>query len=814
MPQPNLEKALRETLTQKLEESKLIVWYDEGATLEPIVEQTTPRNAELVKYDGSYLKIRVHIEEEEDLGKNRVIYIPRKPPKESWIRDYELFGEKIELSLPKILRDKFHLQTKPQASQILTQPNCRRLTKMWNKALGQVRLPLTMEQIEEASIAALLGQPSKFDVERAVLTFLEDPDDIKERLEKSGLKQVFLSILERNGLPKMEDLDPGRTAAAILLSELVCNSEITGEGYENILPEPSRRQFWANTVHTWASNTTLLESFFQWSQKTESEYNIKDLAMGQKGIEEVEAFQAIDNALLEEIKARTEEGGIEGILENADYIVKVAATRIDKVWSREGKMKDWSVLQKTVEMLRQIEKSLKEEDRTRLLPNYFEELWMIDQLFRDISPYRRNLDRTIRSNIIEPVTERYQKWLQETNEDLAQQVAVQNKWPLNGIPLQTEFWKTFMRPGQKTCLFLIDALRLELQKRLVERLMKKGHKVKHIPLLASLPSITEVCMPALLPKQEFNIKISKGDLEVQADGETISNKNDRIKYLKNKSKENIAFLDLNECIEELPAISEKIGEASILVVSDIDIDKSGRFLTDDVLEHFDNLLERIETAIDTTILLGYQKIIITTDHGFLIIPDPNSVKIIEGFSGKETVASRRYAIGNPPKCNRCITLLLRNIGYSTKGEILLPKGINYLPRRGPKEIYIHGGLSLQECCIGAIEIEPKTIGKRVGVRAEIPEPISSKFVRTKLIPHTTELFPIPRTVRAQLIHKGETIGESEPIELLRQSSEIYMKLEKTRDIESVELRVIDIFTKEILFTKDVEVSLGDYDDFF
>jgi len=438
MPQLSLEKALQETLTQALEENRLIVWYDEGVTLEPIVDQTIPRNTELIKYEGSFLKIRVQIEEEENLGKKRIIYIPRKPPKESWIRDYELFGEKIELNLPKILRDKFQLQTTPQASQILTPSNCRRLTKMWNKILGQVKLPLTMEQIEEASIATLLGQPSKFDIERAVLTFLEDPDSIKERLEKSGLKQVFLNILELNGLPKMEALDPNRTAAALLLSELVCNSKIIEEGYENILPEPSRRQFWANTVHTWASNTTLLESFFQWSQKTESEYNIKDLAMGQKGMEEVESFQAVDNALLEEIKARTEEGGIERILENAAYIEKVAAIRIDKIWSREGRVKDWPVLQKSVEMLKQIEKSLREEDRTKLLPNYFEELWMIDQLFRDISPYRRNLDRTIRSNIIDPVTERYQKWLQEINEALAQQVAEQKKWPLPGIQPQTE----------------------------------------------------------------------------------------------------------------------------------------------------------------------------------------------------------------------------------------------------------------------------------------------------------------------------------------------------------------------------------------
>jgi len=813
MPQLTLKKAIRETITNKLEENRLILWYDEGGTLEPIVEHTIPKNTELIKYDGSYLKIRIQIEQEEDLGKKRVIYIPTKPPKQSWIRDYELFGEKIELNLPKVLRDKFQLKTTPRASLTLTPPNCRRLARRWNEVLGVVRPPLTMEQIEEANIAALLGQPSKFNLERALLTFLEDPDDITQKLEKSGLKQVFLDILERNGLPRMEDLDASRIAAALLLSELVCKSDIDGEGFKNILPDPGRRQFWANIVHTWASNTTLLDSFFQWSQKTESQYNIKDLVIGRHGIEEVESFQAIDNALLEEIKARIDEGDVKGLLDNAKYIEKVAGTRVNKVWTREGKVKEWFLLLKSLEILKRIEKSLK-EDKTKLLIDYFQHFWRIDQLFREISPYKRTIDRSMRLKIIEPVTEKYQKWLKKTNEELTDQVADLKKWPLPDIQPQTDFWKKFVKPNQKTCIFLIDALRLELQKRLVDELGRKGHKIKHIPMLASLPSITEVCMPALLPKQEFNIKHSNGSLEVLVDGETIASKKDRLKFLKNKFKDKIAFLELNDFREELQTISEKIGDADILVVSDIDIDKAGRFLSDDILEYFDNLLERIEAAVETATLLGFQKIVIATDHGFLIIPNPELVKVVEGFSEKGLVASRRYAIGKPQKCEGCITLSLRNIGYQTEGEILLPIGISYLPRKGPKEIYIHGGLSLQECCIGVIEIEPKTIGKRVGVRAETTEPISSKFVRVKLLPKTTELFPIPRTVKAELWYRDRIVGESKPIELLRQAAEVYMKLEKTQGVESVELRIVDILTKEIIYRREIEVTLGEYDDLF
>jgi hypothetical protein len=333
-------------------------------------------------------------------------------------------------------------------------------------------------------------------------------------------------------------------------------------------------------------------------------------------------------------------------------------------------------------------------------------------------------------------------------------------------------------------------------------------------MLASLPSITEVGMPALLCQNSYNLESINGQIKVFLDGKIISGKEDRENYLKDKYKEDITFLNLNELSQELSLLSEQLSEAIIVVVSDLEIDKAGRFLSENILEHFDKLLEIIEKGVETVTLLGFQKIIITTDHGFLIIPDPQGIENIEGFSEQGLVVSRRYALGKPPRCNDCISLPLKNIGYEGEGEILLPKGIKYLPRKGPKEIYIHGGLSLQECCIGVLEIKPKIVGKRVNVRAEISEPISSKFVRVKMIPQTTELFPIPRNVKTQLIHKGKVVGESEPVELLRQASEIYMKLEETKDVKSVELRLIDVLTKEIIFSKYIEVTIGDYDDLF
>lgn len=149
-------------------QTKILIWYDEGATLAPMIEKVIPSSTELIVYKGSYLQIREKIEKDGNLSKSRVIYIPQLPLKKSWLRDYELFGERIELDLPKLLRDLFQLNSTLQSNTLLTPSNCRRLALKWNHVLGEIEPPITLEQLEEASISALLDQTSRFDLKKTI----------------------------------------------------------------------------------------------------------------------------------------------------------------------------------------------------------------------------------------------------------------------------------------------------------------------------------------------------------------------------------------------------------------------------------------------------------------------------------------------------------------------------------------------------------------------------------------------------------------------------------------------------------------------
>ena len=811
----SLETALNTFVSEKMEQTKILVWYDEGATLASVIEKVVPSSTELIVYKGSYLQIREKIEKDGDLTKSRVIYVPRAPLKQSWIRDYELFGERIEIDLPEVLRDSFQLKTTPEASSLLTPANSRRLVAKWNQVLGEVEPPITSEQLEEALIAALLDQTSRFDLKKATLLFLEYPDEVKQKLEKSGLREVFLKILKRNGLSAIEELDPKKVAASILLSELLFSSEnIQDTPYLNILPDLNTRRFWAELVHDWAQNVSLLGSFFKWSKTTETDYNIRDAVKGHAGIEKSESFQTIDQVLLEETQSRIQDNCIEGILRNASYIEHLANERITKIWSREGKTKEWYTLAKIIHLLEKIEQSLKELDHKTIITQYFENLWIIDQLFREISSHMNDLVGTLSPFIEDPIKEKYQQWLQKTNDALSENIQKTLKWPMQQYKSQTMFWKDYIKPRGKLCLFILDALRYELQKRLTTNLTNMEHKVKHTPMLSSLPSVTEVGMSSLLPNTRIDINASEGKIQVLVDGEAIETKKDRLEWIKKKYNGKVTAIDMNELRADKQNTTGNLGDADLLIVSDLDIDKAGGYVSNDLLEYFDKLLDRITNAIDTVTALGFTKVIIATDHGFLSIPKPGSVKVIETFSDKGLIATRRFAIGKPPANEDAIILPLKNLGYTSDDDILLPKGISYLPRQGPKENYIHGGLSLQECCIGVIEIETKTKRKRVGVTAHVSEPISTKIFRIKLIPKTEELFPISRIVKANLYFRGENIGTSEQVEILSQSKELIMKLGKTKGVDSVELKVEDALTKETIFRKEIKVSLEGYEDLF
>jgi len=727
-----------------------------------------------------------------------------------------MVGERLILDLPKVLWDAFHLKRSPEFELILTPHNCRQLAHKWNLVLGHIRTPLDTTEFAEAMIAAVLGLESKFDIEEVVLQVLVYHEEVKNKIQDTHLEEIFSKILKSYGLPKGGLNEPNLIAAAVLLAELAENSEdLDLSDMKIILSEKLDQKKWARAVRKWASTVTLKEVFTKWSAEIEKEYSILERVRGYDSITDVESFRAIDVALLENIRERVEASSYEDLLKHSEYITQIAIKRKEKFWSREKFVQEWIVLLNAIAVLKSIDtarsKLDKKPDLTNMVQLYFEEFWEIDAAYCAFASTTRELSGAFIAAIQELVDSQYQSWLSESNDSFTHLVSDTKEWPVKGVEFQQHFWNKVIQKRTKTCLFLIDALRFDLQKKIVKELGTRGHKVEHVRSLSSLPTITEICMSTLLPHSSaLQLEYQDVPIAVRIDGEKVAAKKNREEVIKKAWKGPIKFIEMDDFIRGTDKEIKEAKEAKFMVVWSTEIDSLGTDLSTEVLDFFDKVLQRVISAIEKVSVLGYSRIVITTDHGFLLIPNPDQVEVLDSLSGADVVYGRRYALGIPPSTNKALILPLRNIGYDSDGEVLVPHGIRFLSQPGPKKLFIHGGMSLQECCIGSLIIEPKQLADRVSVIIHMSETITSGVFKVELSPVASTLQPTSRRVRIEVSAEGRVPEKIGPFELLSDSRIEMIRL--PAKCKQVTIQAVDTDTLELLDEKTAKVLLEGYDD--
>ena len=805
MQEQTLSEALNQILTKKLKSTTLLVIYDKFGSFESIIHKSVPPNIKLIKYTGSELEIRFKIEKESNLGDSRIIYLPKTPESRSWLKDYELMGEKIELDVIKILSNEFDIEINPEILHLLTPNNCRKLSERWDVVLGSVRSPLSKNQLEEALITAVLNVPSKFNVEQIIFHILEEPEITSETLVRNNLEKAFIQILEKNGLPRFDNINLDLISSSILLSEIFSKTQLDDSKYVDILPKNEYRHKWNIFSKNWSQNLEHKESFLSYSEKVEKQYQLDKLLVGVENIEKLDNFKIVDKILLDEIIGRTD-NTIDSIYDNLNYIKKISEQRNNNLWVKEEIIFEWPILETLAHLLNKIKKY----DYNKIVNHYYDEGWKIDYYYRMMSMNLDKLNRNIINKLIIPTNKEYQKWLKKINIKFANHYEDKVIFPLDESLNPINFWERHVETDKKIIIFYLDSLRLELLNSINQQLKKSGNKIEFIKATSLIPSTTVVNFAALLPNKEIRIDKPKNDIEIFIDKTKIKTKQDRVKYIKNKYKEKTSFLEINELRDNLKSINKKIKDANIIIVYDNQIDKAGHFIETNLLDYFNNQIERILSAINSSILLGPQKIYILTDHGFLFIPNTESVEKID-FNFKQYYGSKRYQIGQNQKSDRTISIPLEEMGINSDLFVHVPKGIGYFRTSGSNDSFIHGGLSLQECCIGYLVITPDQKGQKITVKAEYPEKISSTIVKVTLSPQSSAPIPIYRTIRVELLNKKEIIGNSEDI-AIEQKEEIYIPLRKISGIKSLTLRITDIYTREILHQKEITISLPEYGD--
>jgi hypothetical protein len=326
---------------------------------------------------------------------------------------------------------------------------------------------------------------------------------------------------------------------------------------------------------------------------------------------------------------------------------------------------------------------------------YNREGYKIDQLQRKFEKQLLEVLETnaILSKLIKHVRQAYRKYSEKVQKNY-QQLFKNEQWPVEGLLSNTQVFGKHIQPllkaNIKTAYILVDAFRLELAKEL-EGQIEKHFAVQLFPSCAYLPTVTKYGMSSLLPDADKNLSLieHQGSLEAFIDGKALLNLAHRKEYLKNKLGDRCEIISL----DKLVSLSD-IPSVDLLVITTNEIDNAGENLASNSLVVMHQAVQNLVKAVYLLRQHGYDKIIMATDHGFVLHPEFQPGDNVTKPPGEWVLIKSRVLAGTGAAPDYGMNFTAHQIGVrSTVKDFLFLKNYAVFEKNTN---YFHEGLSLQE----------------------------------------------------------------------------------------------------------------------
>ena len=332
----------------------------------------------------------------------------------------------------------------------------------------------------------------------------------------------------------------------------------------------------------------------------------------------------------------------------------------------------------------------------------------------------------------------------------------------NYVATQRDIVVKALSGDKRTAVIVCDGLRLEIAEAVVNGITDKNVKIDKKAALSVLPSVTENGMSVLFGCSEPTT-------------------NAQLRYNTLKS----VFDDV--VIMQLDMLNDGV-TAQRLVLNYGDIDQVGEKKQLGALKDITNYESELREKVAHLFRLGYNKIVITTDHGFVLTglldeadkeprPEGNVQKIEERFVQTEEPLSASNLI------ERTGRYFNSNHQYYAKTD----KPFKTTGRYG----YSHGGFTPQECIIPAYEltIETNDMALRVMIsnKKEL-NAVTGNYFTVKLLAEGCEsdLFRNERKVKL-LFYAGSKLVIGNLIYSMKPNKTVHVEFELAHGIDKVVL---------------------------
>ena len=347
------------------------------------------------------------------------------------------------------------------------------------------------------------------------------------------------------------------------------------------------------------------------------------------------------------------------------------SAREDSVWANLGQAPLSRAIGHLAELADRVATASSAADLKAQVDWYGDEGHLIDDLaLRAIASAKTAQDRTAVTSALGAL---YDPWVDELARAF-QKAAVPSYSGRVGLEI-----------GAETAVVYVDALRFDLASRVARRLSPLVAAVE--PRLAAFPSVTPTGQPAVAP---IRIAAGGGTAFDAADEQGRSLKGAVLRSA--LASAGVEFLGWDAA-----EVGDPTGKAWTQTNSIDSLGHShGHALADLVDQQLDLVAERVRGLLDA----GWRKVVIVTDHGFLLPGQPAQkvtlpLQVTEGDAARKPRVARLKAEATRPDFP-----VLSWTWDSSVDMVSAPGSAAFEAGR----IYEHGGLSLQECVIPVVTV--------------------------------------------------------------------------------------------------------------
>lgn len=569
--------------------------------------------------------------------------------------------------------------------------------------------------------------------------------------------------------------------------------------------EGDKAEACASLAHAWRNRLDLRGSYADHADRVEQELSLIGVSLDLDQLRACQTFAVLEGKL----QTAIEESALEGCWTGKEYreTIDLIGRRLQGFWAswpeRYPEVQPrWQLLESVVKLLHTADRIQEELDSLNdgpeeLLRRYTaeEEPWCeLDTHHRHMERRHLDLPHTAHDETPEKLASRSRKRYLEAAEAISGEYlrALRDAgFRVRGFPQQTEVFEKYVAPALergRVAYVLVDALRYEMARELA-RALEGGYDLGLSAAVATVPTITEIGMAALMPGAGSSAEVvpaGRGKLGLEIEDRVLSNREERVKWLQEwagpRSREVYAAR-----LEDLYAPSQKtksaVQSADLVLATSREIDQQGESGAGPTARHLmDEVLSLLPRAIRQLAELGCGTIFVCSDHGYVFADELDPGMKIDPPGGQTEDLHRRVWVGVGGSDEP--SFLRAPLSYMGLGEleIAVPWGFGAFRVRGGSEAYFHGGMSVQEMAVPVISLTAKKEAESAGssdVEWEIKlgsEKISTRTITVRVGGSLKSLLApaLPR-LRVEVRAGGAVI--SEPI------SAAYGYSEATRDFE-------------------------------